>query len=86
MEYYLVIYSSVTLATRVKKYMPYDGDYIGIVHTPKSISKGGCSYALRCRKNKLSLVKKVSQDLGIKIKAIYLETIQNGNKAYYFVQ
>ena len=82
MDYYLAIYSSVTLANRVKKYMPQDGDYIGIVHTPRSISMGGCSYALKFKKHKLPVIKQVSQYLGIKIKALYKESVVNGVKSY----
>ncbi|WHH58252.1 putative Se/S carrier-like protein [Petroclostridium sp. X23] len=82
MDYYLAIYSSVTLANRVKRNMPRDGEYVGVVHTPRSITKGGCSYALRFKQHKLSKVKQVSEEYGIKIKALYKESMSNGQKVY----
>lgn len=86
MDYYLAIYSSITLANRVKACLPHDGDIVSTIHTPKVITAGGCSYALRFRKNKLPLIKKVSQDYGVKIKGIYQETIENGSKVYYAIK
>ncbi|MCG8502949.1 MAG: DUF3343 domain-containing protein [Firmicutes bacterium] len=85
MEYYLVIYSSITLANRVKRRVAKDGSYVGIIHTPKCISKGGCSYAIRCKKHKLADVKKVSAALKITIRGIYREINEDGNKVYYEV-
>ena len=82
MDYYLAIYSSVTLATRVQIPLGYVGENVGMLHTPISISKGGCSYALRFKKNKLPIVKKVSEQLGIKIKGIYKEIGNDCYKAY----
>ncbi len=55
---------------------------MGVVHAPKTISTGGCSYALRFKPAKLSEVKKISSELNIKIKGIYEETLENGEKAY----
>ena len=82
MEYYLAIYSSVTLANRVKRQMAAKGDRVNVIHTPKSISKGGCSYALRFKKNRLPIVIQISQEFGIKIKSIYKESVMNGQKVY----
>ena len=82
MDYYLCIYSSVTLATRVRKQLSKDGEYVGMLHTPKAISKGGCSYALRFKKNKLAAAKKVSEQLGIKIKGIYREVLEDDCRYY----
>lgn len=83
MTYYLAVYSSVTLANRVKKQVTKDGSYVGLVYTPKCLSKGGCSYALRFGKGKLSEIKSVSQKLDVKIKGIYKEINVNGNKEYH---
>jgi len=82
MEYCLAVYSSITFANRVKKLIIPDGDYVGVIHTPRSISPGGCSYALRFRKHKLGLIKQISQNLGIKIKGIYVEENINGVRKY----
>ncbi len=82
MEYYLAKYSSMTLASRVKKRVNRDGSYVGVIHTPKCISKGGCTYSLRFKKNKLNEVENVSHELGIKIKGLFKEIKENGEKRY----
>jgi hypothetical protein len=85
MKYYMAVYSSVTVATRVKKNLRKDGAYVGVVHTPKTLTKGGCSYALKFKPAKLSEVKDISRDLGIAIKDIYKEDIENGEKIYTLI-
>ena len=82
MEYYLAVYSSVTLANRVKQYMSQYREYAKVIHAPKHLTKGGCSYALRFKKDKLSVITQISEHLGIKIKGLYKESIENNKKVY----
>ncbi|MGE4284680.1 MAG: putative Se/S carrier-like protein [Clostridia bacterium] len=86
MEYYLAVYSSVTLANRIKKNIPWDGDYIGVIYAPRSLTKGGCSHALRFKKAKLFTVRQLSQEMGIKIRGLYKETTVEGKKEYQEIQ
>ena len=82
MDFYLAVYSSITLANRVKSYVSKDGEYLAVIHTPRSISNGGCSYSLRFKKHKLSTIKQASELLGVKIKGVYKETSEKGVKKY----
>jgi len=82
MAYYLVVYSSVTLANRVKKLLSKQGEYGAVIHSPRCISHGGCSYSLKTKKHSLELVKEISNDIGITIRGIYEESIKNSSKTY----
>ena len=72
--YYIIAYSSITYATRIRNYFKYDGDYVGMLHTPREISKGGCSYSIKVKPGKLEQVLEVSKQCGFKIKGVYLQT------------
>lgn len=72
--YCLIAYNSVTFANRIKNYFRYDGDYVGVIHTPVEISKGGCSYSVKVKPAKLEQVISVSRELGFKIKGVYRQT------------
>ena len=82
MEYYLAVFSSITLARRVKNEAVREGSYMGIINTPKHRSKGGCTYALRFKKGKLSEVKKIAQAFDVRIKGIYKEIQKDDEKVY----
>lgn len=86
MEYYLVVYSSITLARRVKKQITKDGSSASVIHTPKCISKGGCSYSVRIKKNKLPEIKEISSDFDIQIMGVYKESKVKDEKVYERVE
>lgn len=72
--YYLIVYSSITFANRIKKHFMYDGDYVAVLHTPKEISAGGCSYSVRVKPAKLKQVLDVSKEFGFKVRGVYKQT------------
>ncbi|MBQ3114901.1 MAG: DUF3343 domain-containing protein [Clostridia bacterium] len=71
---YYIVFNSVTLATRVRNYFKYTGERVRLVHTPKSISKGGCSYSVIVEKHLVSKVAEVALEYGIKVLGVYKET------------
>lgn len=71
MGYYLVAYNSVTFANRINNHFKYRADFLGVVHTPKSLSASGCSHSVKVRESLLRDVIEVSEGLGIKIKAVF---------------
>ena len=71
MGYYLVAYNSVTFANRINNHFKYRADFLGVVHTPKSLSQSGCSYSVKVRESLLHDVLEVSEGLGIKVKAVF---------------
>ena len=75
--YYLIAYNSVTFANRIKNHFRYDGDYVGVIHTPSEISKGGCSYSVKVKPFKLQEVLAISNEYGFKIKGIFQQTDDN---------
>ncbi|MDD3766164.1 MAG: DUF3343 domain-containing protein [Eubacteriales bacterium] len=75
--YYLISYSSITYATRIKNFFKYDGDYVAMLHTPSQISKGGCSYSIKVKPHKVKQVLEVSKKCGYKIKGVYKQIDAN---------
>ncbi|OQB14060.1 MAG: hypothetical protein BWY15_01432 [Firmicutes bacterium ADurb.Bin193] len=72
--YYFIVFGSVTVASRIKKYFSHDADYLGVMHTPGEISNGGCSYCVKVKPSKLSQVLEASRKFGYKIRGIYKQT------------
>ncbi|TEB09600.1 DUF3343 domain-containing protein [Pelotomaculum propionicicum] len=83
MEFVLAVFSSVNLVNRMKSRLNQNGEYFGMIRAPHSVAAGGCGFALRFEYDKLPLVMRAAQELGIEINGIYKEhDLENGNKAY----
>ena len=67
MDYYIVI-SSVTMAQRLQKVLSENGIRSTMVHTPKKIADGGCSYSLIVRENNLNAALKLAAVNAIKVR------------------
>ena len=74
---YYIVYNSITYANRVKSMLENTKGFAGVVHTPKKIAFGGCSYSLKTNEDKFRLAVRLSRELGIKIKGAYKE-LDNG--------
>lgn len=72
--YYLIAFNSVTFANRIKKHFMYDGDYLGVLHTPSELTKGSCSYSVKVKPEKLQQVLDVSKEFDFKIKGVFLQS------------
>lgn len=66
-EYYLV-FSSATSAQRLSKLLAGEGIKATMIHTPKSVSDGGCGYSLVIQENHLYKAVTLAEKYGIKIK------------------
>lgn len=71
---YYVLFNSITMATRVRNHFKYEGVTLGMAHTPKEISKGGCSYSLIVKPVYLNNVLSAADDFGISVKGVYKQT------------
>ena len=71
MEEYYVVYSSITFATRIKKYFEHSRYHVTLMHTPSEISKGGCSYAVRVKREALADVISISKSYRMRIRGVY---------------
>ena len=69
--YYYIQFNSITTATRIKNHFRYDGDYVGVMHTPSEISKSTCSYSVKVKPHKLYQIVDIAHEMGYLIKAIH---------------
>ncbi len=82
MEYALIVFGSVTVANRVKKLMRKQTDSADVVQLPPDLGIRGCSYCLRIRLCDFSLMRRVADEYGLRIKAAYAEREIEGRKVY----
>lgn len=75
--HYYIVFSSITFASRVKRFFIGNDRDICLMHTPKSIPVNGCSYSLRVRKERVGEILKAARKMGIMTKGVYVEN--NGN-------
>jgi len=74
---------AVTTATRLARELEKKGCVrVRVVHTPAEIGTGGCSYSVRMPENCIALLLAVSSSKRFRIKKIYRERTENGEKIY----
>lgn len=78
----LATVASVTSATRIKRRIYEFGVYSSVIQTPQILAKEGCGYSLRFEDSARKLVERASAELGIKIRAFYIENDNDGQKEY----
>lgn len=78
----LATLASLTSANRIKRGMNELGVYISIIQTPHILSKEGCGYSLRFDDSARKLIESTASDLGIKIRAFYIEATENNKISY----
>lgn len=80
---YLAIFPSVNLVNQLKSRLKRDGRYFGMIRAPKSLSYGGCGYAIRFTRDDLLLIKQAAEELRIPLNGIYREiNSEKGSKEY----
>lgn len=73
-EDYFVIFSSVTIATGVKKILERKGITAILMHTPKALQLNGCSYSLKTKERYYDEVLTAAQTAGADVIAVYKAT------------
>lgn len=74
MEQVIVVFSSITSATGVKKHLAKKYNIQSkIRQTPRSISMTGCSYCLVVGADALETVKKIAKENSLTIRGIFRE-------------
>ena len=73
-EDYYVIFSSVTVATGVKKVLEKWGITSVLMHTPKSLQLRGCSYAIKVKKEHWGKVIDAARERGADVVAVFRGT------------
>lgn len=69
----LVAIGSPAAAERLARLLEKDSIRASVIHTPPSVSRGGCSYSVRVGERYKETVKKLAADAGIPIKGFYRE-------------
>lgn len=82
MDYGILVYSSITMANRAKKLAKDQIGYMGIIQIPSKLGVKGCNYSVRCKLEDLKRLESLSVENGLKIKAMFRETLQDGEKVY----
>jgi len=72
--YYYIAFNSITFAMRIKNYFRYDGDYVGVMHTPSQFALAGCSYSVKVKPPKLHEVLAIANEFDFKIKGVFQQT------------
>ena|GEM_PF-1356853 len=82
MEYGIIVYSSTTTTNRAKRLSEKNVHSLRVFQLPSSVGIKGCNYSLRCEYQELALLKSISEEYSLNIKAIFKETTENGSKVY----
>ena len=78
----LATVASVTSATRIKRRIYELGVYSSVIQTPQILAKEGCGYSLRFEDSAKKIVEKAANELGIRVRAFYVESVVDGEKIY----
>lgn len=80
----LAVVGPVTTTLRLQKMLNKMGDINArSVHTPASLSTGGCSYSIRTLGKSLSMIVELAKKNNIKVKAYYLVNSEDGKEVYH---
>ncbi len=83
MSYSIIALTSVTAAKRVERAALDNGIICMTLHTPKIISKYGCSHSVRVKQALTDEVLTICKQLGIQIRGVYLEKSVGKGKTEY---
>ena len=76
--YFYIVYNSITYANRVRDMLEGYAGYAAVVHTPREISIGGCSYSIKATEEKFRRAIEISQKNNISVKGIYKQNSDGG--------
>lgn len=74
---FYVVFSSVTIATSVKKIIERRGVTAALMHTPQAIQLNGCSYSLKVKEKDYIEVVNAAKSAGAHVLAVY-KSLENG--------
>ncbi len=82
MNYYLIALSSITTAKRVEKAASDIMISCFVVHTPKGISKYGCSHSVKVKEKDVRSVLDICGRMALEIRGVF-EEIKDGGEVRY---
>lgn len=84
MAHILAVTGAVTVASRLAKELERQGCiHAQVIHTPTYLGSGGCSYSVRIPTDCLETLLNVSSAKNIRIKKLYKESNENGERVYH---
>jgi len=74
---------SQTAAERFKRLARENSTAVAVVQTPKALSSGGCSYAVRCNRRDLAALLSLCKRRGVGYSRVFCETTGTNGKSRY---
>lgn len=78
----LAVLSSVTTASRMKRYLESRGIEARMVQTPKALAKGGCGYSLSIPDDMAEEVRAAARKMESRVRGFYREEGAGKDKRY----
>ena len=78
----LATLASLTSANRIKRAANELGVYVNVIQTPHILAKDGCGYSLRFEDVEKRFIENTASELGIKIRAFYVEVTESSKILY----
>ncbi|MBQ3023182.1 MAG: DUF3343 domain-containing protein [Clostridia bacterium] len=78
----LATVASSTSANRLKRRLSEFGITSSVIQTPHILTKDGCGYSLRFDESSRMIVEKTATELGVKIRAFYIENTTDEKRVY----
>lgn len=78
----LATVASVTSANRIKRRVLEVGIVSAVIQTPQALAKEGCGYSLRFDDSNKKAILRAANEMGIRIRAFYTESVIDGKKIY----
>ena len=82
MKYFIIVLNSVTSAKRIEKIALKEGILCNIIHTPKVISRFGCSHSVRVEERYAKRIVEIANNMDIAYQNIYSELCERGECRY----
>jgi hypothetical protein len=82
MTRYLAVFPSLNQVALVKRALLPEGVYVDMTRTPQCLSSTGCSFALRCSKGELGLLRKACVAAHIRLGGIFEEDAGTDGPVY----
>ena len=82
----LATVASVTSAGRIKKRAYELGINTSVIQTPQTLAKDGCGYSLRFNDSDMKIIILPANEMGIHIRAFYIESVIDGKRVYSKVE
>lgn len=78
----LVAFASLNQVNAIKRELQRRNVFVEMIRTPQSLAAIGCSFALRCNEERLSLVRAIAEQTHVRIDGVFPEP-EEGDSRFY---